>query len=194
MPARKADPPRCDWSLGVHDDYLAYHDHEWGVPQHDEGRHFEFLVLETSQAGLNWRTILCKREGYRQAFAGFDPVQVAAFDQAMVETLLTNPAIIRNRRKVEATIKNARAFLNIQKAFGSFDAYIWGFVEGRAVVNAWQDHKDIPVTTPLSDAVSKDMKQRGFGFVGSTTIYAHLQAIGVVNDHLVRCFRYRECM
>ncbi len=182
---------RCPW-CGEDPLYVRYHDEEWGSPVHDEGRHFEFLLLETQQAGLSWITILRKREAYRKAFRGFDPAKVARFGEAEIETLLGNAAIVRNRAKLQAAVKNARAFLAIKEEYGSFDSWLWGFVDGRSVVGAWRAMSEIPVTTPLSDRVSKDLKARGFSFVGSTTIYAHLQAIGIVNDHLASCFRYRE--
>jgi DNA-3-methyladenine glycosylase I len=182
---------RCGW-CGEDPLYIAYHDTEWGEPLHDEARHFEFLLLETQQAGLSWRCILGKREAYRKAFAGFDPEKVARFSQASVEKLLGNAGIIRNRRKIEAAIKNAQAFLAVAEGKGSFDSYIWSFVDGKPVINAWPEDGRPPVTTPVSDALAKDMKKRGFSFVGSTTMYAHMQAIGMVNDHLVSCFRWRE--
>ena len=169
-----------------------YHDEEWGVPVHDDRRHFEFLILEGAQAGLSWRTILHRRQGYRRAYAGFDPERVAAFGRREVRRLLADSGIIRNRLKVEASIRNARAFLELQRAFGSFDAYVWRFVGGRPKRNAWRSLKQLPATTPESDALSRDLKQRGFAFVGSTIIYAHMQAVGMVNDHLVHCFRYRH--
>jgi DNA-3-methyladenine glycosylase I len=182
---------RCPW-CGEDPLYVAYHDEEWGAPVHDETRHFEFLLLETQQAGLSWITILRKREAYRRAFAGFDAEKVARFTEGKVERLLGDASIIRNRRKIEGAIKNARAFLKVREEFGSFDEYLWRFVEGRPVVHSPGVLADIPVTTPLSDAVSADLKARGFSFVGSTTIYAHLQAVGLVNDHLTSCFRYEE--
>jgi DNA-3-methyladenine glycosylase I len=172
---------------------LEYHDEEWGVPVRDDVRHFEFLILEGAQAGLSWATILHKRPAFREAFAGFDPQKVARFNQRSVARLLGNPGIIRNRLKVEAAINNARRFLEVQNEFGSFDTYIWGFVDGRTIVNRWRRQKDVPATSAESDALSKDLKSRGFKFVGSTIIYAHMQAIGLVNDHLVDCFRYPEC-
>jgi len=162
------------------------------VPVHDDRRHFEFLVLEGAQAGLSWRTILLRREGYRKAFAGFDPAAVARFDRRRVETLLKDPGIIRNRLKVEAAVNNAGRFLEVQREFGSFDAYIWRFTDGRPLVNRWKTPGEIPPSTPLSDTVSRDLKGRGFKFVGATIVYAHLQATGQVNDHLVSCFRHRE--
>lgn len=183
---------RCQWTAGGNALYLDYHDREWGVPLHDDRALFEFLVLEGAQAGLSWSTILNKREGYRRAFAGFDPRQVARFTPARVEKLLQDPGIVRNRLKVESAVSNARAFLEVQEAFGSFDAYIWRFVDGRPIQNAWTRLKQIPASTPASDAISKDLKQRGFRFVGSTIIYAHMQATGMVNDHTTDCFRWRE--
>lgn len=189
MTSSEKDLVRCPWSLSSPEE-TEYHDTEWGVPVHDETRHFEFLVLECSQAGLSWLTILRKRENYRRAFAHFDAQTVANYGPTEIETLMNNPGIVRNRRKIEAAIKNARVFLAIQEEMGSFDHYIWSFTDGRPHHNAWTDHNEVPTTSPLSDTISKDMKKRGFGFVGSTTIYAHLQSIGVVNDHLVNCFRY----
>jgi DNA-3-methyladenine glycosylase I len=171
---------------------LDYHDREWGVPVHDDRRHFEFLVLEAAQAGLSWSTVLKKREGYRRAFVEFDPEKVARFTAKRVEKLMLNAGIIRNRLKIEAAVKNARTFLTVQKEFGSFDAYAWQFVDGRPRVNKWKAMREIPSTSPQSDAFSKDLKKRGFSFVGSTVIYAHMQAVGMVNDHLVTCFRYQE--
>lgn len=183
---------RCGW-CGDDPLYVAYHDEEWGYPVHDEARHFEFLLLETQQAGLSWITILRKREAYRWAFADFDPARVARFTEARIGKLLLDPGIVRNRRKVEAAVRNARAFLEVEEEFGSFDAYVWGFVDGRPVVNHRRSLSEIPVTTALSDRLSADLKRRGFAFIGSTTVYAHLQAIGVVNDHLVSCFRWGAC-
>jgi DNA-3-methyladenine glycosylase I len=182
---------RCAW---VGDDplYRAYHDREWGVPLHDDNHLFEFLTLEGAQAGLSWLTILRKRFGYREAFAGFDPELVARFDGAKVAELLANPGIVRNRLKVESAITNARAFLAVRQDFGSFDAYQWRFVDGRPICNAWKTIGEIPASTPVSDAMSRDLKQRGFRFVGSTICYAHMQAVGMVNDHTVDCFRWRE--
>jgi DNA-3-methyladenine glycosylase I len=182
---------RCPW-CGSDPTYVAYHDEEWGAPIHDDRRHFEFLLLETQQAGLSWRSILMKREAYRRAFSGFDPSAVARYGDGELRGLLADPGIVRNRRKLEATIRNAAAFLDIVEEFGSFDKYIWGFVDGGPVVNAWRSPEEVPVTSPLSDALCADLKSRGFGFVGSTTIYAHSQAIGLVNDHLVSCFRWAE--
>lgn len=182
---------RCSW-CGADPLYVRYHDLEWGTPLHDEGKHFEFLLLETQQAGLSWITILRKREAYRKAFAGFDPEAVARFGDDDVTRLLGDAGIIRNRRKIEASVRNARAFLAIREEFGSFDAWLWRFVEGKPVQGNRRVLADLPATTPLSDRVSAEMKKRGFAFVGSTTIYAHLQAVGLVNDHLVSCFRWKE--
>lgn len=184
---------RCPWSLGVSPAYLAYHDEEWGVPVRDDRRQFEFLILEGAQAGLSWSTVLHRRDGYRRAFADFDPVRVARFTPARLARLLADPGIIRNRLKVEAAVSNARAFLAIQAERGSFSDYLWSFVDGRPVQNRWRSQGDVPATSPVSDAVSRDLKRRGFRFVGSTIVYAHLQATGLVNDHLVSCFRHREC-
>lgn len=180
---------RCSWcekdAL-----YTRYHDEEWGTPVHDEQKHFEFLLLETMQAGLSWLTILRKRENYRKAFAGFDAVKVAAFTDADVDRLMEDSGIIRNRKKIEAAVKNAKAFLAVEQEWGSFDHYIWSFADNKVVKNAWTTLSEIPAKTELSDTISADMKKRGFSFVGSVTIYSHLQAIGIVNDHLVSCFRY----
>lgn len=173
---------------------IAYHDREWGLPTHDDRKHFEFLVLEAAQAGLSWSIVLNKREGYRRAFGHFDPRKVARFDTRTVERLVLDPGIVRNRQKIEAAIKNARLFLAVQEEFGTFDTYAWQFVGDRPKVNRWKTSSEIPATTAQSDAFSKDLKRRGFGFVGSTVIYAHMQAVGMVNDHLVTCFRHRECM
>lgn len=182
---------RCSWS-GNDPLYQAYHDQEWGVPVYDDRRLFEFLLLEGAQAGLSWLTILRKRLGYRAAFAEFDPEAVARFDLAKTAELLANPAIVRNRLKVAAAITNARAFLAVQEEFGSFAAYQWRFVDGQPLQNSWKNLKEIPVSTPVSDALSRDLKQRGFRFVGSTICYSHMQAVGMVNDHTVDCFRWRE--
>lgn len=184
---------RCPWSEGIDPEYLRYHDEEWGVPVHDDRVHFEFLVLEAAQAGLSWWTILRKREGYRRAFANFDAAKVARFTPRTVEKLMQDAGIVRNRQKIEAAIGNARAFLAIQKEFGSFDRYVWEFVDGKPIVNRWKKQGDVPPTSKESDALSKDLKSRGFRFVGSTIVYAHMQATGLVNDHLVGCFRYRDC-
>jgi DNA-3-methyladenine glycosylase I len=182
---------RCAWS-GTDPLYVAYHDMEWGVPVHDDRILFEFLVLEGAQAGLSWITILRKRDAYRQAFDGFDPEKVARYGARKVESLLKNAGIVRNRAKVESAIKNARAYATVQEEFGSFDAYQWRFVDGRSVQNRRRAMSEVPARTPASDALSKDLKQRGFSFVGSTIIYAHMQAVGMVNDHVVDCFRHRE--
>jgi DNA-3-methyladenine glycosylase I len=181
---------RCEWARSDH--MIAYHDTEWGVPLWDDRRLFEFLVLEGAQAGLSWDTILKRREGYRRAFAGFDPAVVAAYDAAAVARLLADPGIIRNRLKVMSAIQNARVFLSVQREFGSFAAFIWGFVDGRPVRNKWRALSEIPARTDLSDRISKELRARQFSFVGSTIIYAHMQATGMVNDHLVSCFRYAE--
>lgn len=177
---------RCPWCLGS-PAYVAYHDREWGRPVHDDRVLFEFLVLEGAQAGLSWSTILAKRENYRRLFAGFDPAKVARFTPARVEKLLGDPGIVRNRLKVEGTVRNAKAFLAVQKEFGSFDAYAWRFVGGKPLVNRRRSMRDVPATTPESDAFSKDLKKRGFTFVGSTILYAFMQAVGMVDDHLVSC-------
>jgi DNA-3-methyladenine glycosylase I len=182
---------RCAW-VGEDPLYRAYHDHEWGVPVHDDNLLFEFLILEGAQAGLSWLTILRKRSGYRDAFAGFDPEVVARFDEAKMTELLANPGIVRNRLKVASAISNARAFLAVQQEFGSFDAYQWRFVDGKPICNTWKSIREVPASTPVSDAMSRDLKQRGFRFVGSTICYAHMQAVGMVNDHTVDCFRWRE--
>ena len=171
---------------------LEYHDREWGVPVHDDRKHFEFLVLEAAQAGLSWSIVLSKREGYRRAFSEFDPAKVARYTTQRVEKLVADPAIIRNRLKIEAAVNNARMFLAVQDEFGTFNAYCWQFVDGRPRRNRWTTMSDIPATSPESDAFSKDLKRRGFSFVGSTVIYAHMQAVGMVNDHLVGCFRHRQ--
>ena len=183
---------RCGWVGENNPLMLEYHDREWGVPVHDDRKHFEFLILEGAQAGLNWSIILNKREGYRRAFSEFDPSKVARYTEKRVQRLLLDPGIIRNRQKIEAAVRNARVFLAVQEEFGTFDAYAWRFVGGQPKVNRWKVMKQIPATSPESDAFSKDLKHRGFSFVGSTIIYAHMQAVGMVNDHLVDCFRYRE--
>ncbi len=182
---------RCPW-CGSDPLYIEYHDKEWGTPVHDERKHFEFLLLETQQAGLSWLTILKKREAYREAFHNFEPERVARLSEADVARMLENPGIVRNRRKLAAAVVNARHFLEIQEKYGSFDAWIWDFVDGRPVNHGRKCLVDLPVTTELSDTISAELKQMGFAFVGSTTIYAHLQAIGMVNDHLVSCFRWKE--
>lgn len=178
---------RCGWASGD-PLYEKYHDEEWGVPVHDDRRHFEFLILEGAQAGLSWLTILKRREGYRTAFADFDPEKVAMFTESDVERLLNDPRIIRNKLKIRSAMRNATVFLDIQKEFGSFDAYIWGFVSQKPLINQPDALEDIPATSELSDCVSKDLKKRGMSFVGSTIIYAHLQATGLVNDHVRSCF------
>jgi DNA-3-methyladenine glycosylase I len=185
------DQPRCAW-CGSDPLYVAYHDQEWGVPVSDDRRLFEFLVLEGAQAGLSWITILRKREGYRQGFAGFDPQRVAAFTGDDVAVLLGDASIIRNRLKVESAVSNARAFLAVQAAYGSFARYIWSFVDGRPIQNAWASLAEIPPATPLAETISRDLKGRGFRFVGPTIVYAHMQATGMVNDHVVGCFRHAE--
>ena len=169
-----------------------YHDKEWGVPVHDDRKHFEFLILEGAQAGLSWDTILKRREGYRKAFAGFDPKKVAKFNDKDIARLLNDPGIIRNRLKVASTIANAKAFLEVQREFGSFDKYVWQFVGGKPKLNKWKTIRDIPAKTKESEALSKDLIKRGFRFVGPTIIYAHMQACGMVNDHMVSCFRWKE--
>jgi DNA-3-methyladenine glycosylase I len=184
------DRPRCHWATGPWN--VPYHDTEWGVPVHDDRTHFEFLVLEGAQAGLSWLTILKKRAGYRRLFADFDVDAVARFTPKRIEKILLDPGIIRNRAKVEATVRNARAFLEVQAEFGTFDVYLWGFVGGHPVVNKWRRTAQVPATSVESEALSKDLRRRGFGFVGPTVCYAHLQAAGLVNDHLVGCFRYGE--
>jgi DNA-3-methyladenine glycosylase I len=181
---------RCRWATTELN--IPYHDEEWGVPVHDDNTWFEFLILEGAQAGLSWDTVLKKRARYREVFANFDPQKVARFDAKKVKSLLADPGIIRNRLKIAATIGNARAFLEIQKEFGSFDAYIWRFVNGKPIQNDWKTHKKLPASSAVSDAISKDLKKRGFSFVGSTIIYALMQATGLVNDHMVDCFRYSE--
>lgn len=186
----KPPPSRCPWPID--DLYRAYHDTEWGVPVHDDRALFEFLILEGAQAGLSWHTILKKRDAYRAAFDQFDPQKVARYTDAKMRRLLLNPGIVRNRLKLAAAVRNARAFLKVQEEFGTFDHYIWRFVEGRTIVNHPRTMADVPARTAISDAMSKDLKQRGFTFVGSTICYAHMQATGMVNDHLVGCFRHRE--
>jgi DNA-3-methyladenine glycosylase I len=188
---RTEQKPRCEWP-GTDPLYLAYHDQEWGTPVHDDRTLFEFLTLESAQAGLSWITILRKRDNFRKAFARFDPSKVAKFTDVKIERLLQDPGIIRNRRKIEAAVNNAKRFLEVQREFGSFDAYSWRFVGGAPLVNKWRALGELPATSPESDAFSKDLKNRGFKFVGSTIMYAHMQACGMVNDHLVHCFRYKE--
>ncbi len=182
---------RCSWCLGD-ELYMKYHDLEWGVPVVDDRKHFEFLILEAAQAGLSWLTILKKRENYRAAYAGFAPEVVAGFSEDEIAALLKNEGIIRNERKIRASIHNARRFLEVQAEFGSFSAYLWGFVDYRPVVNNWQSEQEIPAQTALSVAVAQDLKKRGFQFLGPVIIYSHLQATGLVNDHIVSCFRYQQ--
>ncbi len=184
---------RCGWCIKF-DQYIRYHDEEWGLPVHNDFTHFEFLILEGAQAGLSWSTILKKREGYRKAFANFDPAKVARFTPSRIEKILLNPDVVRNRLKVQAAVNNARQFLKIQKEFGSFDAYIWRFVNGKPIINRWKTLAQVPATSPESDALSKDLIARGFKFTGSTVMYAHMQACGLINDHLVDCWRYKAVM
>ncbi|HHS14278.1 MAG TPA: DNA-3-methyladenine glycosylase I [bacterium] len=187
----QSDRTRCDWAL-TDPVCISYHDREWGVPVHDDRVHFEFIVLDGFQAGLSWATILRKRERFRAVFDGLDPVQVAGYGEEKIQLLMQDAGIIRNRLKIEAAVRNARAFLNIQESFGSFDAYIWRFVGGTTRINAWRKTEDIPVKTPEAETMSRDLKQRGFSFAGPTICYATMQAAGLVNDHLMRCFRYEE--
>jgi len=189
-----SEPVRCPWVVPAKPDYVAYHDTEWGVPVHDDRTMFEFLTLEAAQAGLSWYTILRRREGYRRAFEGFDPEKVAAFDEARQALLLTDSSIIRNRAKVASAINNARAFLRIRDEFGSFCDYIWRFVDGRPRVNVIRTLSDYPATSPEAERLSRDLRQRGFTFMGPTIVYAHLQATGLVNDHSVDCFRRSEIL
>lgn len=186
MPAN--EKKRCRWASAGDADYVRYHDEEWGRPSHDDRHLFELLILEGAQAGLSWSTILRKREGYRRAFVGFDPVKVARIDARRRQALMLDAGIVRNRLKIESTVSNARAFLDVQREFGTFDRYLWAFVEGHPIVNRPGAHGGLPASTPLSDRISKDLKKRGFRFVGSTIIYAFLQAVGVVNDHSRACF------
>jgi DNA-3-methyladenine glycosylase I len=183
---------RCTW-VGIEPLSIEYHDQEWGVPVHDDRKMFEFLILEGMQAGLSWMTILRKRDNFREAFDDFDPVKIAQYDQVKFEELMNNSGIIRNRRKIEAAAQNARAFLAVQAEFGSFDAYVWQFVGGKPKVNSWKTINEIPAQTEVSVILSKDLKKRGFNFVGPTIVYAHMQATGMVNDHTTDCFRYHEC-
>lgn len=184
---------RCSWAEGVNLDYIAYHDKEWGVPVKDDRTQFEFLILEGAQAGLSWSTILNKRDGYRKNFAEFDPQKVARFTNKRIEKMLTDPGIVRNRLKVESSVTNAKAFLEVQEEFGSFSKYVWSFVDGKPKQNKFRRMADVPATSPESDALSKDLKKRGFRFVGSTIVYAHMQATGLVNDHVASCFRHQVC-
>lgn len=183
---------RCDWCENTFGEYVRYHDEEWGVPVHDDQTHFEYLILEGAQAGLSWSTVLKKRRGYREAFEGFNPEKVAGFKEEKIIRLLDNKAIIRNELKIRSAVHNARLFLDIQGEFGSFDHYIWSFVDGSPIANTWDTVSQVPAATPESDALSKDLKERGFKFTGSTIMYAHMQAAGLVNDHIVSCFRYSE--
>lgn len=183
---------RCDWVKNQFPEYIKYHDEEWGVPVHDDKKHFEFLILEGAQAGLSWSTILKRRAGYQRAFANFDVNEVANYNDAILESLLLDKGIIRNRLKVFSATKNAKIFIKVQEEFGSFDSYIWSFVNGKPIVNKWNKMADVPATSKESDALSKDLKKRGFKFVGSTIMYAHMQATGLVNDHTMACFRYQE--
>jgi len=184
---------RCAWA-GGDALYVEYHDREWGVPVHDDRRLFEFIVLEGAQAGLSWITILRKRENYRRAFSDFDPEKVSRFNRRSVERLMRDEGIVRNRLKIEAAIANARAFLEVQAEHGSFDRFMWDFVDGRPIVNRWRTMQQVPATSPVSDAMSRELKRRGFRFVGSTICYAHMQAVGMVNDHVTSCFRHRELL
>lgn len=186
-------PERCWWA-GEDPLYIAYHDQEWGVPGHDDRLLFEFLILEGAQAGLSWMTILRKRENYRLVFDGFDPEKVSNYDEGKIAALLNDQGIIRNRRKVEAAVGNARAFLEIREEFGSFDSYIWQFVGGKPHINHWRENKEVPTQTPVSEKMSRELVRRGFRFVGPTICYAYMQAVGMVNDHLVSCFRHQECI
>jgi len=191
QPYQIDNKPRCPWMFKV-PEYLPYHDHEWGVPNHDDRLHFEFLVMENFQAGLSWGVVFKKRENYRKAFAGFDPSKVACFTEKRIEKLVINPGIIRNRQKIKAVVNNAKRFLELQKEFVTFDTYLWSFLKGKPIVKGWKKNSQIPVTNKASDQISADLKKRGFQFVGSTTIYAHMQTFGLVNDHLVSCFRFEE--
>jgi DNA-3-methyladenine glycosylase I len=184
--------PRCEWVPLEDALYVAYHDSEWGVPVFDDRKLFEFLILEGFQAGLSWRTVLHKREHFRRAFDNFDPQKVARYDEKKVAELLQDKGIIRNRLKIKASIKNARAFLQVQEKYGTFSAYIWQFTDGRPIINHWKHINEIPASTKLSDTISKELKRLGFGFVGTTIVYAHMQATGMVNDHVVHCFRHAE--
>jgi DNA-3-methyladenine glycosylase I len=182
---------RCPWPEPGGEVMIKYHDDEWGVPVHDDRKQFEFLVLEAFQAGLSWMTVLRKRQAFEKAFSGFDPAKVAKYDDEKIANLLADPGIIRNRFKINAAVNNARRFIEVQKEFGSFDKYLWGFVEGKAAIGNRRSLADIPAKTDLSDLISGDLKKRGFKFVGSTIVYAHLQAVGIVNDHLVNCPRFK---
>lgn len=188
MAARIFDKPRCTWPSN--ELAIRYHDEEWGRPVHDDRVFFEFLILEGAQAGLSWDTILKKRENYRRAFDGFDPKRIAKYEKRKIAALMADEGIVRNRLKIEATVSNAKAFLELQREFGSFDKYVWQFVGGKPIVSRWTGLKQLPASTPESDALSKDLRKRGFRFVGTTIIYAFMQATGLVNDHLTSCFRY----
>jgi len=190
MNTKPANPIRCPWAS--HAPSIRYHDEEWGVPTHDDIRLFEFLILEGAQAGLNWDTILKKRDNYRAAFDGFDPKKIARYDRRKIQSLMNDAGIIRNRLKIASAVQNAEAFLEAQDEFGSFDAYVWQFAGGSPIVNTWRLAKQVPARTPESDAMSKDLKKRGFSFVGTTICYAFMQAVGMVNDHLTGCFRYAQ--
>lgn len=183
---------RCDWCEDTFEEYVRYHDEEWGVPVHDDKTQFEFLILEGAQAGLSWSTILKKREGYRKAFANFEIEKVARFDEEKIQQLLQNPEIVRNKLKVRSAVNNAQKIIRVQEEFGSFDNYIWSFVDGEPITSHWETMDEVPANTEISDRLAKDLKARGFKFVGSTIIYAHMQAVGMVNDHLTSCFRYSE--
>lgn len=185
---------RCEWAAGTFPEYIKYHDEEWGVPVHDDPTHFEFLTLEGAQAGLSWSTILKKREGYKKAFSDFDVEKVARYDDHKIEALINDPSIIRNRLKIHSVVMNARNFIRVQEEFGSFDHYLWRFVDGKVIHGHWKSMKEVSATTRESDALSRDLKKRGFKFVGSTIMYAHMQAVGMVNDHTVDCFRYGEIL
>ena len=182
---------RCPWCEN-NELYEKYHDQEWAVPVHDDKKHFELLILEGAQAGLSWITILKKRENYRKAYDNFDPIKIAKYDSTKITQLLNNQGIIRNKNKIKSSVNNAEKFLKIQEEFGSFDTYIWSFVNNKPLINSWKNDSDIPSKTIISEALSKDLKERGFKFVGSTTMYAHMQAAGLVNDHIVSCFRYNQ--
>jgi DNA-3-methyladenine glycosylase I len=179
---------RCEWAKGQFEEYVRYHDEEWGVPVHDDNTHFEFLILEGAQAGLSWATVLKKREGYRTSFADFDPQKVAQFDENKIQELLKFEGIIRNKLKVRSAVTNAQKFIEVQHEFGSFDNYIWQFVGGQPIINNWKNMSEVPASTPESDALSKDLNKRGFKFVGTTIMYAYMQACGLVNDHTIDCF------
>ena len=187
------DKIRCDWSVSDYV-YMEYHDREWGVPVRDDHKQFEFMVLESAQAGLSWLTILKRREGYRRLYVDFDPELVAGFDEDRISKMLKDPGIIRNRKKIESSINNAQRFLEVKEQYGSFCNYLWGFIDGKQIVNHFRKFSEVPATTALSDTIAKDMKKRGFQFLGSTILYAHLQATGLVNDHLTNCFRHQECI